>query len=417
MGGSLLSELQAGNIRVFTIALGTSAWTECLECLANQSGGQWYGTPGPGIDLAQVYLDMQQAYSADDLYRVDRGVSGSGGDTYSTYFEGKDDVLYFMLAWDDLDAHLDLKLYPPGSRRLGRTKDYRGDGYLVIQVENPRKGTWKYEVTGDEGKDYLVAVRSDRVGVRLGMDVKSERMVGGPIEIRAKLAYGKKPVTNARLTAEVQVPVGPSLETTIQQAYRGHLLRYKTSPVDLKVVKKNPDLSPRAAFIHKIAGDKQESLIKMRTLNVPLRHIGKGIYSGVLKEAYTTTAGVYKVTVKCSGREYHRTFSKQVRLQPGKIDYERSFGEMLIMKAADQRPVWLIRVNAVDRFGNAITHPSLFERIKLKVSGASLFRKPVIAFGGFQQKLTVTPKQKPALDMLIIDGRQVKIVKSGRTER
>lgn len=411
LGGTLLSQLQTNNIRVFSVGLGTAAWTECLECIADESGGQWYVATTAGIPLAQVYLDMQQAYSADDLYRSDIGISGGNDDTYSIYFEGKDNCLYFMLAWEDLESNLKLKIDP---RRLGRspTKIFKGKGYYVVRVQNPSRGTWKYLVTGDVGKNYLAAVRSDRVGVQLGMDVESEGVVGVPIKVRAKLFSGRRPVTNARLTAEVQVPVGLSLETTIQKTYRNYILKYEKSPIDPKELKRYPDISPRAVFIRKISGNNQENLVKSENVKVILKHIGKGIYTGILPEKYTTTAGKYNVNVTALGRTYHRNFAKQVRIQPGKIDFERSFGEILKIKRPDQEPLWMLRVNAVDHHGNVITCPSLFERTKTEVKDAKLYRKPSIEFGALQHVLTVKPGVKPKLNFVNIDGRKVKILQS-----
>lgn len=413
VGGTILSQLQTNNIRVFTIALGTAAWTECLECLADQSDGEWYSTPGPGLDLMEVYLYMQQAYTGDDLYRVDRGVSGGGDDAYSTYFDGVDDVLYFVLSWDDLDRDLDLQLCPPGRawsnpEGLSNASAQRGQGYVVVRVEKPAKGTWGYRIIGDEGKNYLAAVRSDRVGARLGMDVKSGGVAGGIVKIQAHLAYSKKPVTNAKLMATIQVPVEASLETMLRQASRDYMLKYKTTPIDPSVLKKKPDISPRSAFIRKITGDEQEPLVKTRSINVPLQHTGNGFYSSVLDRAYTTTAGQYRLTVKCSERRFHRNFSRQLRLYPGKIDYGKSFAEILMVRSIEKKPIWMLCVYPVDRFGNAITAPSLVERVKAKVKGASMFKKPEIIFGTFQQQLRVSPRQKPVLVMVTIDGHRVR---------
>jgi Mg-chelatase subunit ChlD len=408
VSGSILTQLQANNIRVFTIALGTAAWTECLECLANESGGQWYSSPDAGINLSDVLLAIHEAYTGDDLYRVDRGVSGGGDDTYSTYFEGIDNVLYFILSWDDLNANLELKLYPPGRTRLN-TKVFEGKGYQVIKVKNPMRGLWKYTVTGDEGKDYLAAVRSDKVGVRLGMDVKVEGLVGGDFKIIAKVAAGIRPITNAQPTATVQIPVGLSLNTILQQTSRAHMIKYKTAPVSPKVLQKNPDISPRAAFISTLVKDKQEPLVKTRTVTVPLEHKGKGIYAGVLKKDYTTTAGQYHVTVTTNTSRFNRNYSKQVRLNPGKIDYKKSFAEVITVKSPGGQPDYLLRVNAVDKFGNAITHPTLMNRVKVQVKDARLYREPEIKLGAFQRKLTVIGQKKPVLDSVTIDGRTVEI--------
>ncbi len=173
------------------------------------------------------------------------------------------------------------------------------------------------------------------------------------------------------------------------------------------MLKKKLDISPRAAFIKKITGDEQEPLVNTRSINVPLQHTGNGFYSGVLDRAYTSTAGQYRVTVKCSERRFHRNFSRQLRLHPGKIDYGKSFAEILMVKSEEEKSIWMLCVYPVDRFGNAITAPSLIKRVKAQVKGASMYKRPEIVFGTFQQQLRVPPGQKPVLVMVTIDGHRV----------
>lgn len=416
VGGSILTQLQDNNIRVYTFALGTSAWTECLECLAEQTGGLWSSVPDPGIDLGEAYLHMQQAYTDDDLYRVDRGITGGGDDTYETYFEAVDNVLYFILQWDVLSADLNLELRPPGNtwlspEALTNTSVHKGDGYVVVRVENPAQGNWGYGAIGEQTKDYLVAVRSDIAGVRLEMDVGATGLVGRPIKIKARLTDRGKPVKVDRLTATIQVPVDASLDTKLRNAAREYILKYKTMPVDRLVLKKNPDISLRAALIHKITDGRPETLVKKRSITVPLKYDGDGFYSGSLKDN-TTVAGDYTATVKCSEEKFDRVQSRQIRLRPGKLDPGRSFSEILQAKTVDGRPLWLLRTYPADRYGNAITAPSLVDQMTARVKGAKLVKKPTIIYdGSFQQRLRVLPRQKPKLEMMKIGREEIRIQK------
>lgn len=421
VGGSILTQLQDNNIRVYTFALGTSAWTECLECLAEQTGGQWSSVPDPGTGLGEAYLHMQQAYTDDDLYRIDRGVTGGGDDTYETYFEAVDDVLYFILHWDVLSARLNMELRPPGDsllrpEALPNASVHRGDGYVVVRVEKPAQGNWVYGVTGERGENYLVAVRSDIAGVRLEMDVRSAGLVGGPIKIKAQLTDRGKPIKVDRLIAAIQVPVDASLDTKLRDAARDHILKYGTMPVDRLVLKKNPDISLRAALVHKITDGQPEILVKKRSVRVPLKHDGDGFYSGVLEE-YTDVAGDYKVTVKCSEKKFDRIQSRQIRLRPGKLDPGRSFSEILQAKTIDGRSVWMLRTYPADKFGNAITAPSLVGQMRARVEGAELVKKPEIIYdGAFQQQLKVLPRQKPKLEMMRIGRQEIRIQKQGPSQ-
>jgi hypothetical protein len=416
--GDILSQLQDNHIRVFSVALGEYAWEECLECLATNTGGQWYGAIDPGVDLAEVLLDMQQAYTADDLYRADRGVSGGNDDTYSIYFEGRDKVLYFMLAWDNLGSSLGLELRPPRSRRWINPETVRtmtvdkGRGYQVVRVNRPVRGAWSYRVTGKEGEKYLAAVRSNRVRVRLGMDVVAAGQVGYPIEITAQLMDGKKPVKTENITATVQVPV-VSLNTVLQKASRSHMLRYKTPPVDPRILVKKPDLSVRSVFINKLKGKKQRPLVKTKSVKVPLKYVGKGLYKGVLDEKYTTAAGKYDVTVTCNEKTFQRNFSKQLRLKPGKVNFKKSSFDVLPLKT-NEGESWLLCVYPTDRFGNAVTCPSLTKDINAGLEKGKLVRTPKVVLGAFHQKLSVAKGQKPKLSKVTVKGNRIKQIERTR---
>jgi len=411
LGGTLLTQLQTNDIKVFTIALGTAADTQCLECLATQTGGQWYASPTASLTLAKVLLDVQQAASSDDLYRSDLGVSGGGDDSYTIYFEGKDNSLYFILSWDDLDADLKLVLRAPGSRRVRmNTETFEGKGYYVVKVKNPKKGVWKYSVSGNEGKNYLAAVRSDKVAVRLGIDTFAEGIAGTPIEIHARIMDGKKPVNNAQVTATIQVPVGSSMETLLQEASQKYIQETKHLPGSYIMQSKQPDISPRGILIKKINGDRDESPVKTRTVTIRMQHTEKGHYIGILKNRYTSIAGEYNISVTCSGRTFQRNFTKQIRIQPAEIDFRKTHAQLVRVKSPvlrETKPTWVLRVYAKDRFGNAVTTPTLLERVKVEVAGARM-AAPTISLGTFQQKLNIFPSQRPALEKVKIDGRIIK---------
>lgn len=413
LGSGLLSQLQAQGIRVFSIALGASAWTECLECITGPTGGQWYAPAGPGIDLAQVYLDMQQTYSADDLYRADQGVTGGGDDAYTTRFEGVDDVLYFILQSDNLDAKIDLELQPPGGSwqrpdAVARASVQRGRGYVVARIENPAAGPWGYRVVGEARRNYLAAVRSDRVGVRLALDVKTDGKVGAPIVIRALVTDQGKPVQAPGLRATVLVPAGSSLDSRLRQEARTRLQR-GTRPFD-PAPTGSSDLSPRAAFVQAISNGRQQTLAKTRLIEVPLRQEADGSYSGVLSQP-TEIAGEYKITVTYHTASADRVQTTSVRLAPAALDPGKSFAELISFagRAGDGRQ-WFARFYPADRYGNAITDRSLLGDLRFSVRGGELRDTPGIAFdSAVEQPLRATSGRRPVLDSVRLHGEDVRI--------
>ncbi len=415
LGSAITAQLKTNDIRVFSIALGASAATDCLECLTDETGGQWYAPAGPGIDLAQVYLDMQQAYSADDLYRADRGVTGGNDDSYKTYFEGLDDTLYFILQSDNLNAEIDLELRLPGGNwqspdSLANATVERDRGYVVVRIEKPATGTWGYRVVGEPRRDYLVAVRSDRVGVRLALDLNSKGQVGDPIYIRAHLSDRGKPIRTSRLTATVQVPIDQSFHTLLRQSARDYLLRHGIWPVDPARMRRHSDVSTRAAFVHRITDGQPQKIVTTRTIKVALRQEEDGSYAGVLEEP-TTIAGEYRVTVTYRSENADRQQSASVRLAPAKLDHRRSFAELIPLKdpRGDDRR-WVVRIYPTDRFGNAITDRSLLEDLRSTVRGAQFSDRPTFAFdSAIEQPLGGEAGRRPVLDTVTIRGKKLKI--------
>ncbi len=415
VGESLLAQLQTNNIRVFSLALGTAAWTECLDCLASESGGQWYTTPDPGINMAEVYLHMQHAYSTDDLYSIDRGTSGGGDDAYATNFEGVDDVLYFILAWDDLEAQLNFQLQRPGGSwadpsALSNATVFSGNGYLVVRIAKTLVGNWGYRVTGDDGERYLAAVRSDRVGVRLAVDAISRGFVGDAIDIKARLSRYGKPIVDAKLNATVQVPAQVSLDSRLRQLSRDYMLKNHAIPLDPSDLKQNPDIWQRASFIKKITGGKPESLVQTRPVSVALNHVGDGVYSGSLAND-TKISGAYKVTVNYSDQGTNRTQSQPVWLKQGVIDQARSRAEIVEIKANDDTTQWLLRLYPVDRFDNAITDTSLLQQVEVSINGGHVDKAPEVVFdSAFQQPVIAASGSVPRLQSVSIGGEQLQII-------
>ncbi len=424
-GETLVDNLRTNNIRVFSVALGTAAWSQCLECLANESEGEWYGSVTPGIDLGEVCLQMQQIISADDLYKVDRGVSGGGDDAYQVVFEGEDDVLYFILQWNELHETTHLEIRAPGAAdwrnadTMDQARILKGKGYQVVRIEKPATGAWGYRVIGTDGVHYLTAVRSDRVAVRLAMDAESTGTVGSPINISAKLTNKGIPVNDANLTAKITIPLQSSLATTLRKASRDYIKKHGTLPVKVQNQTVKPaasaaDTSLKGLFINKITDGKPATLIRTKTVTVPLTPTGDGGYTGVLSGQHTRIAGQYTVTVVCRDRENLRNFSKQLRMSPGAVDYKKSFAELAKLKTQKENPVWVLRTYPTDTYGNAVTDPSLLQKMTVKLKGAQTAEPFKIGFDStFQRLLTVTPGKTPKLKSLKIGEKKIKVVKKG----
>lgn len=413
LGESILSQLETNDIRLFSVALGNAAGTECLECLANNSDGSWYAPAGPGIELAAVYADMQQAYSADDLYRSDTGISGGGNDTYSTYFEGVDDLLYFSLQTDRLDANLELELQPPGggwmaAAAVSGAKVFQDRGYFVVRVEMPEAGTWGYRVVGEEEQAYLVIVRSDKVATSLRIGLRTKGVVGAPLRIRATLKNLDEPINDADLVAMVQLPGSASFETLMRALGRKYIAKTNQLPLPVDLRKKSPDLSPRALFLQTV-GDKLDELYQTKKVKMTLKQVGPGLYGATLGED-TKVAGEYKVTVKYQSKKADRTWTESVRLQPGRLDPRRSFAELAPIEGRDGKQVWFLRVYPADSFGNAIVSREVFSKIEAVIDGGKLAGRRIVAFDStIQQPVAVGIRREPVLRRVTVAGQPIPV--------
>lgn len=415
-GSTVATQLAADDVRVYSIGLGAAAWTDCLVCLTGETGGEWYAADTPGLDLAQVYLDMQQAYSADDLYRADRGVTGRGTDTYQTHFEGEDDVLYFILQSEELDAEIDLEIRPPGGSwqsagSLGGASLSKDRGYSVVRVDEPPAGTWGYRVVGEERQEYLVAVRSDRVGVRLHLDVRAEGRAGDPILIRTRLTEGGKPTPAEGLTAQVEIPLRSSLDSLVRREAR-RLLRQRGRPIrDLLDLDREADVSLKGAFLSHLTDGQLQRAVRTRVVQVPLEPRRDGSFAGVLEEQHTRIAGEYRVTVSHRGDEADREWSKSVHLAPTGLHPRGSFAELVKLRdIAGARQRWLVRVYPTDKHGNAITEPALIEDLRVSVRGARPRKEPKLSFdGALEQVLDIRGNRRPVLERVEVRGRAVRI--------
>jgi hypothetical protein len=412
VGADILAQLDSNDIRVYSLALGLDAWTLCLECLADQSSGHYWAVATPGVEMAEVYLQMQQDYTGDDLYSVDYGIIGGGDDSYRTEFEGAGDVLYFVLAWDDLETGLGLQLRAPGgdwidARRLEHADVLKGAGYFVARIADADVGEWGYRVIGKEGSGYLAAVRSDRVGLRLTLDVRSKGTVGDSIEIAARLTRSGQPITDAELSATVHVPEGASVDSTLRQLGRDYLVDTRRLPIDSAGLKSNPDVSTRAAFVKEVTGGEPWDVIRTRPVSVPLAHQGDGVYTGVLADA-NRISGTYSVTVAHEGGGHARTQTRQVRLGPGPVDNAKSNAEIYKVAAATGQVRWLLRAYPADRFGNAVTDAALLDGLSAEIRGGRLEADPQIAFdGALEQEVMPQPGRVPSLRGVALAGRPI----------
>jgi hypothetical protein len=412
----LAMQLQANEIRAYTLALGPAAAMDCLSCVAAFSNARFYATP-PGIAMADVYLHMQQDYTGDDLYLVEYGTTGGGDDRYGLSFEGAGDVLYVSLVWNELPTPLGLELKAPGGAwsdagRLRNVHVFGGDGWLVARISEAAAGDWSWRVTGTEGVDYLTAARSDRVGLRLMLDARvAEATVGEPISITARLSRQGQPVDDAVLTAVVRAPDQASFDTALRGLSRAYFAKHRAAPPSVPAAAKaSPDVAPRAVLVHALSGGDGSSLATSRTFSVPLESAGDGLYKGRVPGDLTRISGTYAVTVTHTAGGDLRTQSRQVRLRPAPVSPARSFAELVQVAGAERPSSWLLRTYPADRYGNAVTDAALLDTLTARVRrGYAQPHGQLAPDGALERVVIPEPGRVPLLDVVALGGEPVHI--------
>ncbi|MBN2443138.1 MAG: VWA domain-containing protein [Spirochaetales bacterium] len=404
----ILSQLQAGNIQVFTVALGPAGWIDCLECLGTSSDGGWYDSYNPGVDLLDVYLDAQQAYEDDDLYKRDISNIGDTSDSYEVYFEGVDNVLYFILGWENLNTEMKLILTSPSGNRI-KMKTYNGKGYIVHQVMNPEKGLWKYRVEGPRGERYLAAVRSNKVDVRMSLDVDDSGIVNRPLYV--KIGLSNTLPKKAKVVATADVPYKQSIDTAISMAVRDFILQYKVLPVTAEDLKRNPDQSAKSIFVNKIlkGGSILDNLIKRQTVEIPLELNSDGAFVGKLSKEIQI-AGKYVVTAKGSGEVFDRVYARTILLKPDKVDSRQSYAEVLPLDPKlSKYPQYVLRVYCRDQYTNLVTSDELIKRLSVKLYDCKPVDRFGLAFDCTYQQIIQSEPGVPVKVAVTLDGKELPV--------
>ena len=405
----VLATLQAKNIHVYSVALGPVGWNDCIECLAVNSDGQWSNAGSPGVELQEAYLDMQQAYEDDDLYKKDITTVGAGSDSYQAFFEGMDDTLYFILGWDNLDTKMDLVLTSPSGKRPD-VYTFRDRGFVVHQVNKPEKGMWKYTVEGPAGERYLAAVRSARVGVRMSLNLKSKRIVGSDISINAGIS-GISPKA-ADIKAVISFPAKQSVDTQLSTLVRNYILNYKKLPVTPEDIKRNPDQNPKGIFLSQIFKDRinPAEIFPVSTVDIPLKLNADGVFTGTFSGS-SHAAGQYTVTVKSSGKEFDRVYSGTTLLKPDKAAIERSYADLLALDTLVSKisRQFVVKIYCNDRYGNLTTAQDLLKRLTFKYVNCEPAGKPEAAFDNTCQQLVNVPLDQKFDVIVMLDGKQLPV--------
>ncbi|QQO55251.1 MAG: VWA domain-containing protein [Thiohalocapsa sp. PB-PSB1] len=146
---SVLTTIPA-DIRVYTIALGTTADTALLEDIATTTGGLFYQSPG-GLELHEIYNQIRADVSDDDLVINEELDSDDDGCAECRFhIEPNVHVLNLSYSWEAAGYHPRVRLFSPAGREmtmadLGVTIK-EADSYCIVSIRRPAAGQWRASV-------------------------------------------------------------------------------------------------------------------------------------------------------------------------------------------------------------------------------------------------------------------------------
>jgi hypothetical protein len=231
VGGSLRADLDAADIRVFSLGLGYGAGginDTVLSELANTDPAGDFRIANDPAQYRKSYLQMLASatgldLASDPIYELNAGQTASLSVTVSP----DESSVMFVSSWDDIDDAVDLVLIPPNKKLSPITPDnlagsitYGQDkrhAYYKIQLpwrhhhKQDWVGTWQMKLTARQniGSNKITATASAVVASQTRMRVKYDKplyQTGDQVIATATLARSSLPVTGAKVSLTCDVP-------------------------------------------------------------------------------------------------------------------------------------------------------------------------------------------------------------------
>ncbi|MBB6377581.1 Mg-chelatase subunit ChlD [Pseudonocardia eucalypti] len=224
---TVLPDLIAARVRVYTIGVGISVGTALLQRIADATGGEFarIATTQPGNKQAEeIRHELERVFG---LVRNNGGIvaaqplpflEGTQRVTRTVEVESGSEAVTFLVSWNAPGASLELTLHAPNGETIAvgalpdGVHEIRGDyPYAAFAVDSPVEGPWEIEVTAlDDAAelDARLLVFSEHPRIDGGLTVKRGTYQPGdevPVFLRT---YYDRPVTNLRVRGVARLPDG-----------------------------------------------------------------------------------------------------------------------------------------------------------------------------------------------------------------
>jgi hypothetical protein len=204
------------DLPIYSCAMGPASDQNLLGQLANESNGRYYFMPTID-DLFEIYNYIRGQVTGDGIIVNESSMASTS--QVSGWVDGCAQSVLFTVAWHEPSLkyvprepkgphQIAVRLRSPGGRWLPRSATEFvctiGDGYVSFAIQEPQPGLWTVEVSTSRARHtpYTVGgfVRST-VGLRIDVPVFVAQ--GEPLDIRARVINGRKPIDGVKMLAQV----------------------------------------------------------------------------------------------------------------------------------------------------------------------------------------------------------------------
>ncbi|KAF5428909.1 Serine protease [Candidatus Methanophagaceae archaeon] len=265
-----IDSIAAGNVKVYTIALGPASDIPVLDTIANRTGTGSAYTVESAADLHklhEIYYNILGDIGCGGVIHLSSdSVDLGNGLKQAVAVDASVREANFAVSWELAGAYLDFsledpsgKVYDPDSKGAFH---YSGSTHQFYRVANPKAGIWQMILKVKEASNnqplYVTTAALTDSDVTCDVQIDPKYLYHGKLMLMLRVAHGDRPLVGGKAKARITYPT-----QTIQTV----LKKYARELKEIKVDKE------------KLAGDEaDENLIKLGILAAQYGENGKDLF-------------------------------------------------------------------------------------------------------------------------------------------
>lgn len=361
--------------QIFTIALGTTADTDLLEKIANETRGKFYESPTVAA-LLSIYYQIRSNIDETEMSELVMETATESETVQEVFVDEGSEAVTFALGWLQPKASLFFEITDPKGNIV--QSNYLGaniitkDGFTILKVLQPLSGTWKAKISKNSNRDTdidytfasFISGRSLLTNLLPTFTRSGDCLLG---KVRLKDQFGKA-ILGANISVDIQSPKRNKYTqhfNLIQNQWTkkgwasgvrdGRLENNIASSFSLDPIS-NWALTLRQANAQNIK-ETGQTIFQNNIQKINLYDDGTngdelandGIYSYCFKQ--TEVAGNYYLnfSINDSNRSFKRKIIATHTIKPAQVDPQKSY-----VKKIEQQGKWGIVIAPMDQYGNIL---------------------------------------------------------------